>query len=725
MGLIFQRLLLFALLWAGFGLQAQTTLPPRLSGIGGAGAVDIGQRVVLGPIFSGTVPSGGLTYQWRKNGVDLPGATASTFVIESVAASDAGTYGVSASNEAGTSVATGEVTVRPLAAIVFTTQPPNRTAQVGQPVVFGVVVTGTFPRSFQWRKDGVDIPSATTSVLTLPAVAISDAGSYSLAGTNPLGTTISSSASLTVNAATPVVFFANSPGDATFTHGGQGVLSAAVSMGSSPFTYQWRKDGVAIPGATNLEIRFATVVPADAGRYSVVVTNPAGPVTSREAVVTVLPATPVTISGHPLSVSVFEGQTASFNVNVTAGSQPITYQWMKNGAAIPGATFGSLGINRVALTDAGTYTAVITNAAGSVTSNGAVLTVTPAAPPVIAQQPVGGTIPFYDRLSLNALYTGTQPLTLEWKRDDRVVSTGRGDYSVSNATPTDSGVYVLMISNIAGSVATTPVTVIVNPPALPVITRQPIAVQVAAGMSASFRVEFNSVGTGPIGLQWLKNGRPIPGTDSGGFSPRPEYYINLVGPEDEGDYSVILTGAGGSVTSQAARLTVLTATPPTVSDWPVGTFTGLGQTVQFNVRSPGGSPPLRIQWFKEGVPIAGETSGTLYRTGVTESDLGLYSVTVSNAGGVIASPDFPLQLYASQSRPWLVAERWDNIVYFLATAPNRIERYDLAGERWLPSTPLSNPESPTALLPTAEGVYLAYGRRRRSRMPFSTSSRCS
>ena len=68
------------------------------------------------------------------------------------------------------------------------------------------------------------------------------------------------------------------------------------------------------------------------------------------------------------------GQTATCTVT-NDGTPPFTYQWQKNGTAIPGATAASYVISAVAATDAGSYTVVVANPAGSVTSSAAVLTV--------------------------------------------------------------------------------------------------------------------------------------------------------------------------------------------------------------------------------------------------------------------------------------------------------------------------------------------------------------
>jgi hypothetical protein len=87
-----------------------------------------------------------------------------------------------------------------------------------------------------------------------------------------------------------------------------------------------------------------------------------------------LPIYSAAISLQPSSSTVTAGQTATFSVTAT-GTAPLSYQWRKDGAAISGATSSTLTLASVSAANAGTYTVVVTNSAGSVTSTGAVLVV--------------------------------------------------------------------------------------------------------------------------------------------------------------------------------------------------------------------------------------------------------------------------------------------------------------------------------------------------------------
>jgi hypothetical protein len=158
---------------------------------------------------------------------------------------------------------------------------------------------------------------------------------------------------------------------------GSSTTFTVVATGTAPLTYQWRKNGTAISGATSASFTLSSVTAADAATYTVAVTNSAGTATSNGAVLTVTTAVAPSITTQPASQSITAGAAASFTV-VATGTAPLTYQWRKDGTTIPGATAATYTIASVATTDAGTYTVVVTNSAGSLTSTGAVLTVTAA-----------------------------------------------------------------------------------------------------------------------------------------------------------------------------------------------------------------------------------------------------------------------------------------------------------------------------------------------------------
>jgi len=146
---------------------------------------------------------------------------------------------------------------------------------------------------------------------------------------------------LTVNAAPVAPTITTQPGSQTVTAGQTASFSVAAT-GTAPLSYQWRKNGVAISGATLSSYTTAATASSDNGAlFTVVVSNTAGNVTSNAATLTVS-AAPVapTITTQPANQTVTAGQTATFAV-VASGTAPLGYQWQKNGVGIAGATAAS------------------------------------------------------------------------------------------------------------------------------------------------------------------------------------------------------------------------------------------------------------------------------------------------------------------------------------------------------------------------------------------------
>src|SRR5204863_354190 len=125
---------------------------------------------------------------------------------------------------------------------------------------------------------------------------------------------------------------------------GQNASFSVVASGSIPFSYQWYLNGSAVSGGTNATLALSNVQTNQAGNYIVVVGNSAGSVTSAVATLTVY--VPPTIATQPQSLTLTQGQTATFSV-VADGTPALTYQWYFNGAKLTGSTSTSLSITNV------------------------------------------------------------------------------------------------------------------------------------------------------------------------------------------------------------------------------------------------------------------------------------------------------------------------------------------------------------------------------------------
>ncbi|ANE53219.1 hypothetical protein [Flavisolibacter tropicus] len=245
--------------------------------------------------------------------------------------------------------------------------------------------------SATWTTSGSGTFSNNTpSAVYTPSAADISAGSVTLTYTtnDPAGPCLAVSAStlLTIKKA---VVITTQPINTSVCAGASVDLSvAAVGDG---LTYQWYK-GTApsgtlvvnssnISGAQSPTLHFNQADVANDGTYYVVISGaaPCGPVTSAQRTLSVDRA--ITITTQPTSQTFCAGTTASFTVVANANGAPITYQWRKNGIAIPGQTGATLSLANIIAGDAGNYDVVITGPSGytcsSATSSAASLTVNP------------------------------------------------------------------------------------------------------------------------------------------------------------------------------------------------------------------------------------------------------------------------------------------------------------------------------------------------------------
>ena len=367
-------LLTISLIGTGTNGLAITSQPASQS-------VKVGQVADFSVAASG---SGTISYQWKKNGAAISGATAASYATPATTNADNGaqfTVVLTDGSESLTSnAAILTVTSAPVAPSILT-QPANKTVAAGQTATFSVTATGTAPLTYQWKKNGAAISGATLASYTTPATAGSDSGAkFTVTVTNSVSSATSNPATLTVETLPSIT---TQPASRTVTAGQTATFSVSAT-GTGTLSYQWKKGGAAISGATAATYITPATVAADNGsQFTVTVTNSVGSVVSNSATLTVTSTSnPPSIITQPASKSVTVGQTATFSVTA-AGTGTLTYQWKKAGAAISGANSSSYTTPATTSADNGAQFAVtVTNSVGSVTSSAATLTVT-AAPTLI------------------------------------------------------------------------------------------------------------------------------------------------------------------------------------------------------------------------------------------------------------------------------------------------------------------------------------------------------
>lgn len=193
--------------------------------------------------------------------------------------------------------------------------------------------------------------------------------------------------------------------------------TATFSVGAigTPLYFQWQKNGTNlfdtnnISGSATAQLFVTKTTTNDSGSYDVIITDACGSVTS--SVVTLAVGVPPTIVSPPQSCIVTYGATASFGVSAS-GTPSLYFQWQKNGmnmtsgSVVSGLTNSTLTLGNITTNDAGSYTVIVSNLWGGVTSSAAVLF--PTAPGALTPVPVTAPLWWTDtgiRLTAGAMVT--------------------------------------------------------------------------------------------------------------------------------------------------------------------------------------------------------------------------------------------------------------------------------------------------------------------------------
>ena len=369
------------------------------------------------------------------------------------------------------------------------------------------------------------------------------------------------------------------PANQTVTAGGVATFQVAAT-GASPMTYQWRKNGVAIGGATAASYTTPAETTADSGaRFTVDVQNNLGSARSHAATLRVNSSTSnnYVIVANPgsLSFSVKAGAAATaqnvFVNDTTPGPLPfalsVDQPWVTISATSSTTAGGGVtlqfGANPAGL-KAGTYTGhVILTASGVSNSPMAfpiTLTVAPAATsavaPAISTQPAGPKITSGQTATFNVAATGTAPLSYQWSMNGTAISgaTSSTYTTPAETTAANNAQFTVQVSNRAGTATSgAAVRTVTTATVAPSITTQPASQTILSGKTATFSVA--AAGTGPLSYQWSMNGTAISGATSSTYTTPAETAAN-----NNAKFTAAVSNSAGSVTSSAATLTVNTST---------------------------------------------------------------------------------------------------------------------------------------------------------------------
>ena len=227
----------------------------------------------------------------------------------------------------------------------------------------------------EWFIDGLKIATVTNVTFTSSNIFIGYWDSFSsLSDDTNLTFGVVDNVRVEVPVAAPGI--ATPPQPLAVTQGSNATFTVVATGAPAP-AYQWRFGATNIGGATASSYTRNNAQPADAGNYSVVLTNLGGSLTSSPAALTI--NIPPSISVQPQSIAVKLTSNATFTVTADASPAP-GYQWRFNSVPIAGATDSSYTRFNVQTNDVGNYSVLVTNVAGSLASSDAVLSLLPPEP---------------------------------------------------------------------------------------------------------------------------------------------------------------------------------------------------------------------------------------------------------------------------------------------------------------------------------------------------------
>ncbi|MBX3748364.1 MAG: immunoglobulin domain-containing protein [Verrucomicrobiae bacterium] len=345
---------------------------------------------------------------------------------------------------------------------------------------------------------------------------------------------------------------------------------------------------------------------------------------------------PPRITRPPLAITATQGGEARFAVEAV-GVPPPSFAWRRNGTPlsddgvrVTGSREPTLILRDLGLGDSGaTFSVILANTGGSVTSAPVALTVVPGPlAPLLVSEPGDQRIPAGASARLAATVNGWPLPSYQWwysatpePAEARVLGdVADSVWEIPSVGSEHDGWYWLVAENSEGSVTSRLARLtVVHPPR---IEAQPSDLTVVQGQTALFEVEVE--GTPPFQYQWRFEGSDLEG------QTEPSLSIPDVIPSRAGGYDFRVVNEAGTAVSRTARLEVIV--PPAITLHPRDQTVCAGNRVVLET-AVSGTPPPAIQWRKDGIPIPGATGPTLELPATQATDAGAYDVAANNAGG--------------------------------------------------------------------------------------------
>lgn len=534
----------------------------------------------------------------------------------------------------------------------ISTGPASAQVRRGTDYTFHVHATGSAPFAYQWSRNGIPIPGATRSTLTLPSVQDADVGRYSVSVSNLAGTVQSASAELSI-AELPVIVSVHFDREPQPRHP---LRMEVVIAGSGPFAYLWLRDGINFGEANWSPVLH--LADARPGTYRIEVTNPAGTVgldaltlppwyrldtviqgNGRIAVDPHLDLHPGGSEVRLEAVDSTDHRFAGWSGDVT-GTDPVITVVMNADRRIV-ATFGAVGgtlfaVNRLPGTslDAPVFdTDGTTPLAGDAYAGQFY-----AGPSADDLLPVGEPHAFRAGANAGYLHSSSPRIpsvpegAIAWVQLRAWDRTAAATYEAALAAGARSGASPIIAVRTGGDGQ--PPSLPAPPmglesfrlaPASPPAWMVPLApMEVAVGAPLRWTVE--AAGSAPLDYRWFRDGAPLASHRG------PVLELSAAGPADQGLYSVRVANPLGVLESGPFALTVVEPRRIVSQSGPL--TVAFGASALLHVQAEG-RPPLAFQWF-QGLPSdtshpVGDDSDTFATGPLTQSTP--FWVRVTDASG--------------------------------------------------------------------------------------------